>query len=224
MIKNSEKIDAIISDLEDKLDGDFSVRENDSFLSNKQKEIKSFLDIHRIKYLIHFTDRQNIPSILKHGILSVEELKKRKIEYVFNDVNRQDNETDYISLSVSNMNQFVYRSFRYDKESIKHGVAIVIDAKILYKEINVSRYYCNTNAANNEVCKGDEIDDLEKMFSEVVNYSMDDETERYYDRSIDKRKSYETTDMQAEILWKNNVPINYIMCCWDLENDFFYNN
>ena len=52
MIKNSEKIDAIISDLEDKLDGDFSVRENDSFLSNKQKEIKSFLDIHRIKYLL----------------------------------------------------------------------------------------------------------------------------------------------------------------------------
>lgn len=217
---NDSKIDSIIEGLTVKLGGKtFSQSTEVATLSDEQLEIKNFLDERRIKYLIHFTDSSNIPSIKKFGILSVDEMKMRNLTFNANDKCRQDRQTDYISLSVSRMNDYVYSDFRHGTESIKHGIAVVIDASILYEEISTERYYCNTNAANAEVIKGNDYNALADMFKETVDIKS---KERSFNRVINRRNSYETTDLQAEILWNKCVPTKYIMFYWDLEGDFFY--
>ena len=221
---NISKINSILGELRQKV----FVTEQPKFaelaLSEEQLALKDFLDNRRIRYLIHFTDAKNVPSIRENGILSVEQLNKRKIAYKQNDEYRKDNEPDYISLSISGMNQYVYRSFRYSNQTIEHGVAIVINAEMLYREFDTHRIYCSTNAATSEASKGDSIDDFNAMFADLVEYTTLSGGERKIDRYKENRASYETTDIQAEILWNRCVPAEYILFCWDLEEDFFYGN
>lgn len=222
---NAFKIDEIIEDLTSKIGNrDLNTIGVES-LSDEQQAIKTFLEEHRIRYLIHFTDAKNIPSIKEKGILSVKQLNKDEILFISNDKDRYDNQLDYISLSVSGMNQFLYKTFRYSKQAIEHGVAVVIDSSILYKEVSTPRIYCNTNAATSDSKKGSSLVDFEAMFADIVEYWVQSALEqRVIDRSSEKRASYEPTDIQAEILWNKCVPTEYIVCYWDLEEDFFYGN
>lgn len=222
MDKTLEVLDKIISDLEKKVSKIIIDDNEDIILSEEQKKIKKFLHEHGIRYLIHFTDAKNIPSIKENGILSIEQLKINKLNYLKNDTNRLDHELDYISLSISNINKYVYRNFRYNNNSIEHGVAIVINAEILYKEINNNRIYCETNAATANTRKGSNIEALYAMFDDKINYLLSNGEERVIDRKIEKRVLYETTDLQAEILWNKCVPSKYIAFYWDLEEEFFY--
>lgn len=221
---NASKIDSILEELKQKVPATELTELVEADFSDEQIALKSLLKNRRIRYLIHFTDAKNIPSIRENGVLSVEQLEKRRIIYKQNDEYRKDNEPDYISLSVSGMNQYVYRTFRYSNQSIEHGVAVVINAEILYKELNTNRIYCNTNAATADANKGSTIEDFEAMFSDMVEYTTLSSGERKIDRLKEKRNSYETTDIQAEILWNKRVPPEYIMFYWDLEEDFFYGN
>ena len=173
---------------------------------------------------MHFTDAKNIPSIKEKGILSVEELNRINAAYEHNDAFRKDNKPDYISLSVSGMNKYVYRAFRYSARTIEHGVAVVIDAAMLYREIDTHRIYCNTNAAAAEVKGGDSLEALAAMYADKIRYSTSYGEIRDINRTDEKRSSYETTDIQAEILWHKCVPTDYILFYWDLEEDFFYGN
>lgn len=221
---NSVRIDTIIEDLKSKTGSRYSEPVNSGTLSVEQLSIKRFLEERGIYYLIHFTDATNVPSIRINGILSVEQLKKRKISYRNNDEYRQDNEPDYISLSISGMNHYLYRTFKYNKQTIEHGVAVVINADILYKEIDTPRIYCNTNAATAGGNKGNTLADFRAMFADTVEYTTTSVGERKINRSAERRTSYEPTDTQAEILWNKCVPLEYIYCYWDLEEDFFYGN
>ena len=219
---NATKIDYILEDLRSKVE--LPKAEENQPLSEEQFSIKNFLDERRIHYLVHFTDKKNIENIKSKGILSVEQLKSEKTVYVSNDENRKDNEPDYISLSISGINQYVYKMFRYSNQTIEHGVAVVIDAKMLYKEIDTPRIYCNTNAATAEANKGDSLDAFMAMFADVVEYSTLIGGKREINRNTENRNSFEPTDIQAEILWNKCVPTEYILFYWDLEEDFFYGN
>ena len=215
--KKNDQLDRIIAELKEAIPSVTynSTRETD--LSVEQKAIKRFLDERGIHYLIHFTDAENVSSIKKTGILSIEELKRNHIPFKSNDDSRHDNALDYISLSVSEINQFVYKAFRYDRKTIQHGVKVIIDAAILYLEINTPRIYSNTNAANLSAAKGADLEALRGMFADLVEYD-----DRHFDRN--KKTPYQPTDLQAEILWYRCVPSKYILCFWDLEEDFFYGN
>ena len=224
-MNNSVRIDKIIEDLKQKINYIDSQSSDEFSLTDEQQKTKDFLDERRIHYLIHFTDAKNIPSIKENGILSVEELSLRNVNYKYNDAYRQDKELDYISLSVSGMNRYLYRTFKNIAQTIDHGVAVIINAEMLYKDLGTHRFYCNTNAATAEVSKGETLNDFEAMFADVVSYTTKTSEEmRRIDRQIEKRASYEPTDIQAEILWKKHVPPEYILCYWDLEEDFFYGN
>ena len=129
---NASKIDSILEELSQKVSAPELSELAKTDFSDEQNALKALLDNRRIRYLIHFTDAKNIPSIRENGILSVEQLEKRRITYKQNDEYRKDNEPDYISLSVSGMNQYVYRTFRYSNQSIEHGVAVGFYAEIIY--------------------------------------------------------------------------------------------
>ena len=66
----------------------------------KEQYMKILKD-NNLNYLYHFTNIVNLDSILKHGILSVQEMKERNIKYSCTDPNRNDNQLDCISLSLN---------------------------------------------------------------------------------------------------------------------------
>ena len=56
----------------------------------RQDRISNIIKTRNITQLVHFTKKQNINSIIKNGLLSIEELKKRNLEYIYNDPERRD--------------------------------------------------------------------------------------------------------------------------------------
>lgn len=176
-------------------------------LTQNQQRIKSFLDERGIKYLVHFTDQRNIPSIRQHGLLPVSMLEERTICYVHNDDGRNDNYRNGISLSISAENEFVRSSFEneYPDRVYKR---IAIDASVLYLE-TTSRIYCQTNAATVSGHKGSDVEDLMAMFANQVCYTLRNSNEpRILNRM--GRASNQPTDVQAEILWLGNIPTKYL--------------
>ena len=178
-------------------------------LTAKQIQIKNFLDARGIKYLLHFTNSDNIESIKEHGILSVDELNRRGLPYSSNDSNRMDRELDYISLSVTSINRQLLGSYLYT-DRIKNVSVIYISASILYEEIDTPRIYCDRNAAASSCNKGESFFEFEDMFKHSINYATATSV-RDYDRVRDGRAKNEPTDPQAEILFKGCVPKKYIM-------------
>lgn len=63
---NELKIDSIIEELNQKVKIADKPKEAELILSDQQLALKDFLDDCRIRYLIHFTDAKNIPSIILH--------------------------------------------------------------------------------------------------------------------------------------------------------------
>jgi len=188
-------------------------------LTKEQIEIKEFLEEREIRYLIHFTDESKVNSIRKNGICSPKEGEKRGIKI---DINNDDTKSahkaekymkstpdDYISLTITAMNEKVLSRFKYDHK-IKRPVRILIDASILWKEIEKDRIYCNMNAAAGSLSCGNSIDDFKAMFAprvEQINYYLKRSVD---DREKDKRPKNVATHTQAEILFQSNVDPKYL--------------
>ena len=166
---------------------------------------------------MHFTSAENIESIKKHGILSVEELNRRGIAFLRNDTNRLDNELDYISLSVTSINGPLLGSYIHTGR-IKNVRVVWISASILYEELDNLRIYCDRNAAASSCRKGNSFSDLQNMFSDALSYTTTI-GERDYDRERDGRADNEPTDPQAEILFKGCIPPKYIL---DVKGTSYY--
>ena len=178
-------------------------------LTNAQLEIKSFLEKRNIKHLVHFTDSKNVESIKRHGILSVQQLMDRGMVFRRNDFGRYDNMLDYISLSITNPNLVLLSSY-ISKGTIDDVKVVIIDATILYKEINTPRIYCDRNAANGTCKKGSSIHHFENMFVETLEYQTPSTGKLYsYNRAI--KRPNDTTDPQAEILFYRRIDPKYIL-------------
>ena len=173
-----------------------------------KNRIKQILEERKIKYLVHFTDCKNIESIKAYGILSRKELIDKKLFFTYNDRHRVDQKLDYISLSISKANFFLLNAFR--KSGLENPVVIYLDAKLLYEEFDTIRFYCDRNAAANFCEKGKTVDFFENMFKETLSYKTII-NEFIYDRVSDRRRSYETTDPQAEILFHKRIDPKYIV-------------
>lgn len=177
-------------------------------LNQQQIEIANFLQERNITTLCHFTDAQNLPNILKYGLLSREVLDKLntftqgKYTYKSNDEMRLDRKPNYISLSISKINDFLLNSF-LEKGSIENCAIVEIDARILYEEIDNHRFYCQTNAATTGCKKGDSLADFEALFDNQVNYKG-----RMLNR--ENLNINQSTDAQAEILWAGWVKPKFI--------------
>jgi len=114
-------------------------------MENKDK-ILEIIKKRNITQLIHFTNKKNISSILKNGLLNNDELHKRNLDYIYNDPERRDKWTFAISLSVTNKNPYLYKSFKFkhklndsDFVEIKINPSVIAEKKCIF---------CDTNAAN----------------------------------------------------------------------------
>lgn len=99
----------------------------------QQDEIRKHVEKLGITSLYHFTRIENIPSIMEHGVLSLEEIGKRKISAVTNDERRFDGRVEGISVSVSFPNYKMFAKYRYDLPEVKWTV-LEIDPRVLWEK------------------------------------------------------------------------------------------
>ncbi len=178
-------------------------------LTKEQLEVFDLLKNRGINKLVHFTSKENLNNILKFGLLSIKQLREKNILYRNLDNNRWEGEPDYISLSVTKRNR------AYFTKHLNHNlIEIYMDAELLWEILDTNgnlkkRIYSNMNAAYKYSLKGSSISDFENMFANKVENSKYNDTDRktrIRDTSI---SSNETTDYQAEILFKEWIPIKY---------------
>ena len=199
-------------------------------LTPQQLEIKNFLEERGITYLVHFTDSSRVDSILKNGICSPKEAKKRGIKIIVNDNDisahkaekyMKSSNDDYISLTITTMNEKVLSAYKA-RHGIRNAKRILIDARILWKEIDNDRIYCNMNASSGSLFCGNDIKALEAMFApsvEQIKFSG----ERTVDTRAGKPKNV-PTHKQAEILFQSRVDPKYFINESELSNNSDYDN
>lgn len=178
-------------------------------MENKE-QIQEIIKIRNITQLIHFTKKKNIQSILHHGILNINELKKRNINYIYNDLERRDSWDFTISLSITNKNSELYEVFK-QRQNLNDNdfVEIKINPTVLLEN---KCFFCDTNAASHTFNEYRE--NIEKLntlkFGITFEGMFKNKVYRHYHGKSGiinriNKKTYETTCAQAEICLIGNI-------------------
>lgn len=180
-------------------------------------EFKKEIEKRGIESLIHFTPTINLFSILENGeLMSRAKLENLDIEqfdildYVqFTDDVRYDDK-NYINLSLSAPNTFLFSRFRQKTKNdfTINWCVLKIDPKHIYDSDTL---FSVTNAASNAAKRQFGISgDLEKfkmLFKERLNINTFNGIRTLNRNSIHQKHP---TDVQAEILVKDSIPIESI--------------
>ena len=158
--------------------------------TDSKSKIADIVQSRNIKYLVHFTQAENLPSIKNYGLMSRRDLEASALSFKFNDVQRFDGYPNSVSLSVTSTNYKMFWSLRKKNPSVKWAV-ILLDAYGILQNYDCA--FQSTNAASNAmrnipIAKRKTLEAFETMF-------YDDNV-----RKIRDLKDNEPTDPQAEIL------------------------
>jgi hypothetical protein len=167
----------------------------------------------KITKLVHVTREENIESIKLNGILPVDTLKSKNIDFSNNDPIRLDYCTNAVSLSIENPNGYLCDLFQKRNPNSKYMV-LEIDPKILYvlkeKEEPVKRIYSNYNASSRFSKKS--MDNFEIMYEKVIRRRA-----KLHNRV--GKKDCEPTSSQAEILFFSDIPPKYILNIYEYKGE-----
>ena len=133
--------------------------------------MKTVVEKRDIRYLMHFTQLENLDSILKNGLLPRSKLEEENIIYTFNDVDRLDAHLDSISCSISFPNYKMFYRLR-KTYSDSSWIIILINTSVLWEK---KCAFYHVNAARNDVrsIDPDKIggeDALESVFNEYNDW------------------------------------------------------
>lgn len=172
-----------------------------------------------LSYFVHFTDEDNLDSILANGILSRKEIEKRGIASKTNDEMRLDGALDYISISITHPNDIVLKNF-INKGSIKKPIYIYLDPfSVLSRYGLMDIIFCDKNAAASACEKGNSWLDFENIFAPSKEYQT---TTNFFNYNRQGKEEYEPTDPQAEILVQNCIPENAIAFILDSNGECIF--
>ncbi len=149
-----------------------------------------------IKYLVHFTRKENLESIKTRGLRSRQELETASVSFNFNDSWRGDGFRNAVSLSVTSPNYKMFYSLRQNNKSAEWAVILLDACQVLQ---NCDCAFQSTNAANNAMRR--------IPIAERKNLAAFDGM--FYDDNLRKvrgLKDNEPTDPQAEILCFDTIP------------------
>lgn len=182
---------------------------------------KNILKNRKIRYLVHFTNVKNLPSILLNGILPRKTLEQRAIKFFFNDNDRLENKLDCISLSVEYPNRFLLNKFKTEYNN-KYCI-ILLDAESVLLNNNNKKYFVYCNAARSDArwwLQNDTLCQDKYLNALFVEENPDSRSFNHYSRTSKQLKKYLPTSEQAEILYQGIIPISYIKSIYfeDLED------
>ena len=161
-----------------------------------------------IEYLIHFTRVSNLTSILTNGIIPRSILQNNRIQFSHNDDHRFDEREDRTCLSITSPNYKMFYPMRLnypadDWTVIRLSPKILWELDCLFTETNAATRYIK-DTPDNEL-RGTAA--LEKLFAgEELRQQL-------------QLNSYDTTDVQAEVMVSGIIPPNYI-----IDLNFTYQN
>ena len=171
----------------------------------RQDAIKRFVEERSIKELVHFTRIENLPSILKFGLLSRSTLEEQDLEARFNDESRLDGSKDSVSLSIAFPNFKLF--FRWSHADRHNWAVISITPKVLWEK---KCLFCKANAASNDVrwIKGDERRKIEALYGLYEDY---DGRDRQIKRHVLSLTNDMPTNPQAEVLVLEKIDPEYML-------------
>lgn len=175
---------------------------------NELDKIRALMQRRFITTLYHFTHSAHLPYIFsnnekENGLQATDNLRKvDTLDMITTDVNRYDKCTDAVCCSVSRINYFYFKTARNrernDSKILYHDWCILaIDAKV----IDDTTLFCPFNAATGRgryITSGAQ--GFESIFADEV---------RNIKRYPGTPSNY-ATDVQAEILVKNKIPVEKI--------------
>jgi hypothetical protein len=208
---------------------------------DEQKKIREIVERREIPQLVHFTNTNNLHSIIKHGLVPRSLWVKHGIVGSINDERRHEGH-HVVNLTVTTPNWYLFNKFRNEYPH-NDWVLLIISPQVLYdidypeihaftynpsisgsEEQQKSRYswmalnrpplvtFYQTNAANFNGTRGSDARAFELMFAEEVDISTSSREKPPIRRQKDKEPCL-TTDVQAEIAIADIVPKTYITGC-----------
>lgn len=168
------------------------------------QEFKAILDQHKIVKLYHFTDRDNLDSIIKNGgLYSWMDCERKGIKInkpggssVSRQLDSGRNLEDYVRVSFTTQHPMMYVAMKDGR--ISNPVILEIDLETiywnetLYANLNAARYTLKPNI-------GPTISDFKQIHFQSVkarkHFDLPEEEQPYF---------------QAEVLVKNFIPLQYI--------------
>lgn len=166
------------------------------------QEYKAILEQQGIKKLYHFTDRNNLESIIKSGgLYSWADCDTHNIyiqkpggNQLSRNLDMRDGLQDYVRISFVVQHPMMYAAMNDGR--ISNPVILEIDPEVVYWQ---HTQYADRNATKDGAQVGKWINDFRKIHFDTVK------TKRYFDLLEEEQAFY-----QAEILVKNFVPLQYI--------------
>ncbi|WP_085992160.1 DarT ssDNA thymidine ADP-ribosyltransferase family protein [Oceanobacillus senegalensis] len=113
----------------------------------QERAIESFVKDRDITTLVHFTRIENLSSIFSNGLLPIDSLSQRRLNYINNDEYRLDNCLDANCVSIQFPNYQMFYKYR-DKNQDIDWVVLGIKKKILWEK---DCAFCVENAASGKV-------------------------------------------------------------------------
>ena len=173
------------------------------------EEFKQILEKYHISRFYHFTDRDNIESIIENGgLFSYGDCIKRGIRInrpggseLSHELDYKENLQDYVRVSICKKHPMMYTAIK--DERIVNPVILEIDTDVLFIEGNI---FSDKNAVRKDSNKGKSLADFSRIHFNTVKkrsqFEVDEDEQEYY---------------QAEILVPHHIPLHYILNISDFQ-------
>ncbi|EGQ8512106.1 DUF4433 domain-containing protein [Vibrio vulnificus] len=166
---------------------------------SRKEAIKQIIEDQKIPALTHFTSLSNLESILENGLYSRDKVDE-SVEV--NDEKRLDGRKDTISTSIGFPNSKMFYKYRNQKGG--RWCVVAISKSVL---TDLDCMFCKHNAADARI-SGLTDEELAKPESLAGMY---DEIAGLPSRGDQKLRTYDATDVQAEVLIRDHIPAKYIV-------------
>lgn len=169
---------------------------------NNWQEFKKILDKHNITKLYHFTDRENLDSIIANGgLYSWKDCEDKGISIKRPGGSSMSRQLDakvglqnYVRVSFTTQHPMMYVAMNDGR--ITNPVILEIDPEVIFWE---GAKYADRNAAKDGANIGGTLDDFNNIHFKSVK------ARKHFDLDEDEQMFF-----QAEILVKNFIPLEYI--------------
>ena len=166
------------------------------------QEFKAILDQYGIKKLYHFTDRDNLESIIKNGgLYSWGDCEDKGIKIakpggglLSRDLDKRDRLQHYVRVSFTTQHPMMYVAMQDGR--LSNPVILEIDPEVIYWQ---DCKFANMNATRSGARKGATLDDFKQIHFQSVK------VHKHFDLP-----EVEQPYFQAEVLVKNFIPLEYI--------------
>ena len=169
---------------------------------NNWEDFKAVLDKYGITKLYHFTDRDNLESIIHNGgLYSWADCDDKGITIskpggsdTSRSLDKRDGLQNYVRVSFTRKHPMMYVAMNDGR--ISNPVILEIDLEVLYDE---NTLFADRNAVKNGAKVGKTFDDFKRIHFASVKANT------HFDLSEEEQEFY-----QAEVLVKNFIPLHYI--------------